>query len=473
MQFEMRDGANSVQDGESINVSGSSWHERKSPSKAKSALKRTVKFAVLAALLLVIAKLVTGNMAGSNHAPVDKKGDRAVPVNVATAKLSEVPIEIRSIGNVTPYSVVNVTPQVNGQLSKVFFTQGQLVKKGDLLCQIDPRPYQASLDQAEGNVARDKAQIKAAEANMAKDQAQIGQLEANLTKDTAQLSYASRQKVRYHELVQEGAVSHEQSDQMNMNEAQAQATLQADNKAIENARAVVRSDLAQIETARGTLRADQGAAENARIQLGWTQIRSPIDGRTGSLNVYEGNVVTANTGSPIVTIAQVKPIYVTVTVPEQYLNDVRRAHQAGTLKMVALIGGKKTDAVGGTISFMENTVNTTTGTIMLRASFNNADEHLYPGQFVDVVLTMPPGGTSVVVPSRAVQATQQGRSVYVLKNNGRVELTPVTVGQTFAESAAITNGLSAGDVVVTDGQLQLTPGAKVRVQPTRDEESGN
>jgi multidrug efflux system membrane fusion protein len=455
-----------------MNVSGSSWQKKPSPSKLKSLIVIGVKIAVLVALVLLIANSATSYLAGSKRSGAEKKADRAVPVNVATAQLSEVPIEIRSIGNVTPYSVVNITPQVSGQLSKVHFTQGQLVRKGELLFEIDPRPYRASLDQAEGNVARDRAQIKAAQANLAKDEAQIGQLEANLNRDNAQLSYASRQKARYQELVQQGAVSHEQSDQMNTSETQALATLQADRMAIENAKAVVRSDAAQIETALGTLRANEGAAENARIQLSWTKIRSPIDGRTSSLNVYEGNVVTANSTAPIVTIAQVKPIYVTVTVPEQYLNDVRRAHQAGSLKLVALIGGSKTDSVNGAISFMENTVNTTTGTIMLRASFGNVDEHLYPGQFVDVVLRMPPAGSSVVVPSRAVQATQQGRSVYVVKN-GKAELTPVKVGQTFAESSSIISGLSAGDVVVIDGQLQLTPGAKVRVQPTRADEPGS
>ena len=401
------------------------------------------------------------------------KKERAVPVNVAVAESSEVPIEIRSVGNVTPYSVVNVTPQVGGQLVKVYFTQGQFVRKGDLLFQIDSRQYDAAVSQAEGNVAKDRAQIEAAQANLAKDMAQVGALEANLSKDTAQANYANAEKGRYSLLVSEGAVSHEQSDQMNTNAATAQATIQADQKAIENARAVVRADQAAIKTAQGTLKADEGAADNARIQLGWTQIRSPIDGRTGSLNVYEGNVVSASSTTPLVTIAQVSPIYVTVTVPEQYLDDVRRAQRDGVLKMQALIEGVKTDSAEGTISFIENTVNMTTGTILLRASFANANQHLFPGQFVDVVLTMPPSGKSVVVPARAIQTTQSGQSVYLVKRNGRAVLTTVEVGQTYGDRAAVTKGIAAGDLVVTDGQLELTPGARVQVQKDEDNRSRN
>jgi multidrug efflux system membrane fusion protein len=436
------------------------------------AYARSSKLRLLVALLALVAAgcattyFVWHGMSGKE----EHKKERSVPVTVARAQLSSVPIQLRSIGNVTPYSVVNITPQVSGQLLKVCFSQGQLVKKGDLLFQIDPRPYKAALAQAEGNVAKDKALIEAARANEAKDQAQVGQLEANLSKDKSQLTYASKEKGRYTELVEEGAVSHEQSDQMTNNEEQAKAIIDADKKAIENALAVVRSDRAQIATAEGTLKADEAAAENARIQLGWTEIRSPIEGRTSSLQVYQGNVVTANTSNPIVTIAQILPIYVSVTVPEQYLNDVRRAQQSGTLSMQALIEGQKADSVRGTISFIENTVNMNTGTIMLRASFENRDMHLYPGQFVDVVITMPPAGATVVVPAHAIQTTQQGPSVYVVNDN-TVELRPVTVGQQSGENAAILEGLKSGEIVVTDGQLQLSPGAHVRIQGDKDEPS--
>ncbi|HEY9714785.1 MAG TPA: biotin/lipoyl-binding protein, partial [Chroococcales cyanobacterium] len=297
------------------------------------------------------------------------KQDRVVPVTVATARTDAVPIEIHSIGNVLPYSTVNVIPQASGQLTKVCFTQGQYVKKGQLLFQIDPRPYQAALDQALGNCARDEAQIQQAQANKSRDIANVGQLQANKQRDMAQAKYADVEVGRYATLVQQGAVSHEQSDQVNTNLATAQATIDADQKAIENAQAVVNADNAAIETAKGTLKADQAAAQNARIQLGWTQIRSPIDGRTSSLNVYQGNIVTANSNQPLVSIAQVQPIYVNFTVPEQNLDVVRSNLASGKLEVDALIEGVKADAVKGNVSFLESTVNTTTGTIVMRAAF--------------------------------------------------------------------------------------------------------
>ncbi|MDP3508649.1 MAG: efflux RND transporter periplasmic adaptor subunit [Candidatus Melainabacteria bacterium] len=401
----------------------------------------------------------------SKGGPGGKGGkDKIVPVLVATSGERALPIELRSIGNVAPFSVVNITPQVGGQLLKVHFTQGDFVKKGQLLFQIDPRSYQASLAQAEGNVARDKAQIEAAQANLARDETMIGQAYANLRKDKAQAKYTDVQVARYAELVREGAVSKEQSDQIITSAAQAQATIDADMKMVENAQAVTRGDRAAIETARGNLGADQGLADQARLQLSWTKIYSPLDGRTGSLNVYEGNVVSPNSTTPLVTIAQVNPIYVNVTVPEQYLNDLRRSQANGTLKIKALVEGRKAEAVKGHISFMENTVNTNTGTILLRASFDNAGHKLFPGQFVDVVISMPPAGKSVVVPARAVQTTQQGNSVYVLKPDNTVDLVKVKLGQSSGELIAVLDGLKVGQTVVTDGQLQLSPGSKVKVQ---------
>ncbi|MBS1990128.1 MAG: efflux RND transporter periplasmic adaptor subunit [Cyanobacteria bacterium SZAS LIN-2] len=429
---------------------------------------------IIIALIVLIAGSVLiyfapGMLKGAEPSKAEKKRDRVVPVTVATAGLQTVPIEIRSIGNVLAFSTVNVTPQVSGQLTKVYFTQGQFVKKGDLLFQIDPRQYQAALAQAEGNVAKDRAMVQSAMANMMKDKATVGQYEANLKKDRASLAYANLEKGRYAMLVDQGVVSHEQSDQYNTNAATADATIQADMKAIENAKASLQVDQAAIDTAKGTLQSDQGVADNARLQLSWTTIRSPMDGRTSSLNVYEGNIVNA-TGmpQPMVSIAQVNPIYVTVAVPEQYLADLRRAQQEGTLKMQALIEGRKADYVTGTISFMENTVNTSTGTITMRASFANQDSRLYPGQFVDVLISMPPKGPSVTVPTRAVQNTQQGTSVYVVKPDKTVTLTTIKAGQASGDFTAVLEGINVGDIVVTDGQLQLSPGAKVQVQPSPD-----
>lgn len=399
---------------------------------------------------------------------VEKRKERAVAVNIAIARASSLPLEIRTIGNVTPYSIVNVTPQVSGQLQSVFFKQGDFVKKGQLLFQIDPRPYEATLAQIRGNIARDNAQVSAAVSNLARDEANIGQARANLHRDVAQQKFAQLQKWRYGMLAKEGAISQESSDQMSTTEAQADAAIEADKRAIENAKAVTDADKALIQTAKANLSADQGLLSNAQLQLQWTKIYAPISGRTSSLNVNAGNIVAANTANPIVSIAQVNPIYVTASVPEQYLNEIR-AMNHGSLRMQAMIGGKITDSVQGTISFMENTVNVSTGTIALRATFDNGNDHLYPGQFVDVVVTLPATGNTIVIPSRAIQTTQKGQSVYVVLKNGTVELRPVQVSRIFAENAAVSSGLAPGEIVVTDGQLQLVPGAKVQVAGTRAE----
>ncbi|SRR5579875_330491 len=437
------------------------------PGRRSRSAWRKAAALVLAIAFLSAAGFTGQRLLGGASAPSRKPGEAPVPVTVATATVQTVPIEVHTVGNVQPYSVVNVVPQVGGQLTRVYFTQGQNVKKGDLLFEIDPRPAQAAVAQAEGNVERDAAQLQQAKANVARDTATVGQLQANLTKDQASAAYAALEAFRYKELAAQGAVSHEQADQMNTNAATARATLEADKEAILNAQAIVQADRAGVKTAEGTLAADRAAADTSRIQLGWTRIRSPIDGRTGSLNVYPGNVVAANSTTPLVTIDQVQPIYVSFTVPEQYLAELRQNMANHTLAVQAMIEGSKTDAVQGSVSFLDNTVNTSTGTVTLRAAFANADNRLFPGQFVDVVLTMPPGGPSVVVPATAVQTSQQGTAVYVVKGDNIVEFTPVQVLRTRGDLAAIGQGLSAGDVVVTDGQLQLTPGARIQIVSDR------
>lgn len=418
--------------------------------------------------LVCIVLVATGVYFFGQHqstAP-DGRGSKmkaSVPVTVALATTETVPIEIRTTGNILPYSVVSIVPQVNGQLSKVYFTQGQTVKAGDLLFLINPAPYKASLDQALGNVAKDKANIQAAIANTARDQATISQYRANLQKDQASLKYAQVEANRYKSLVQQGAISQEQADQTLTSDATATAQIEADKKQIENGIAVVNSDKAQIETAKGTLEADEAVAANAKIQLDWCTIHAPIDGRTGSLQVYEGNVVVANNATPLVTIAQVQPIYVQFTIPEEYLTAVRRCLANNTLTIRAMIEGMATDHVAGTASFLENTVNTTSGTALLRATFRNSKLRLYPGQFVDVSVSMPPDAPSVVVPVSAIQTTQKGNAVYVVGPDKTVQLVQVELARTSDDWAAISSGVNAGDTVVTDGQLQLTPGVSVSI----------
>ena len=291
-------------------------------------------------------------------------------------------------------------------------------------------------------------------------------LQATLSKDVASAQYAAAEMKRYGLLVQQGAVSHEQSDQMSTNNATAQALIEADKKSVENEQEVLKADQAAIATARGTLEADEAAADNSRIQLGWTKISSPLDGRTGSLNVYQGNIVQANQTTALVTIDQIQPIYIQFTLPEQNLDQIRESIANNTLRVDALIEGRKADSVRGTVSFLQNTVDTTSGTVGLRATSPNLTKNLFPGQFVDIVVTMPSDGQTVVVPATALQTSQQGNSVYVVKPDNTVDFVSVDVKRTFGNMAAIGSGIKAGDTVVTDGQLQLTPGAKISIQQT-------
>lgn len=406
----------------------------------------------------------TSTAEGTTNA--QKQGVEAVPVLTAVATMKSLPLEIRNIGNVEPYSIVNVIAQVGGQLTHVYFTQGEDVKRGDLLFLIDPRPYKAQLQQAEANVVRDQSQIRSAQANLERDTAAAHQAEANLTRDTAQQRYADVEVGRYQTLVREGAVSHEQSDQINTNSQTAGATVLSDKAAVENAKAVMSADKAAIGQARASLAADQAAAENLRIQLGFTEIRSSVDGVTGALNFYEGNVVRANDTTPLVTINQIAPIYVTFSVPETNLDQIKKAQALGVLKVKVFINGSKEHTEEGHLSFIDNTVDKTTGAIKIRATFPNADRLLWPGQFVNVVVTLPQLAESVVIPSRAVQSDQQGQSVFVVKPDNTVIFAPVEVQRTRGEYSVITKGLQAGDVVVIDGQLKLTPGAAVKVVDT-------
>lgn len=419
----------------------------------------------IAALAIGIAWFFNSqNNAKTTDALMDGRAASApVPVLTAQATMKSLPLEIRNIGNVEAYSIVNVIAQVGGQLSHVYFTQGQDVKHGELLFQIDPRPYQAQLEQAQANVVRDQSQIQSAQANLEKDLANAQQAQANLNRDLAQQRYADTEVKRYQALVQEGAVSHEQSDQMSTSAETASAVVQSDRAAVENAKAVIDSDKAAIGQAKASLVADQSAAENLRIQLGFTEIRSPVDGVTGALNVYQGNVVRANDQTALVTINQIKPIYVTFSVPENNLDKIRTAQALGTLAVRAYVDGSKQHPVDGRLSFIDNTVDRTTGAIKLRATFPNEDRALWPGRFVNVVVTMPDEGESIVVPSQAVQSDQQGTSVFVVQPNNTVSFVSVEVKRTRGEFSVIGKGLKAGDKVVIDGQLKLTPGASVKI----------
>jgi len=355
---------------------------------------------------LIVASLLCSCSPGGRTPPPGPQ--KAVPVTIGSAVLKNVPIQFRAIGTVEAYSTVSVKTMVGGQIMKVGFSEGQDVRKGDLLFEIDPAPYEAALKMAEAARARDIA------------------LKENAEKEVR----------RYASLVEKNLVPRQQYEQFVSSAAALEATVQA-----------------------GT-----AAVENARVQLAYCFLRSPIDGRTGSLLVQQGNVVKAN-DAILVTINQVVPIRVSFSVPEQYLADVRKYKAAGTLKVEAAPQDGKADPVPGTLSFIGNAVDPATGTIPLKGTFPNTDRRLWPGQFANVVLTLTVRPGAVVVPSEAIQTGQQGQYVFIVRPDFTVEARPVTPGEVFEGGTVIGKGVLAGEKVVTDGQLRLVPGAKV--EPTK------
>jgi membrane fusion protein, multidrug efflux system len=341
-------------------------------------------------------------------------GGGVVPVTVASVVQKNVPIELTGIGTVEPYSTVSIRVQVTGTILQVHFKEGQDVKKGDLLFTIDPRPFEATLKQAQ----------------------------AVLAKDMSLLENAREQARRYAELVKKEYVSREQYDQIqssaNANEA--------------------------------TVEADRAAVENAKVQLSYCHLYSPVDGRTGDLLVDEGNLVRTNDATPLITINQITPIYVTFSLPEQNLIAIKEGMGRGKLKVLAIIPQSEDRPEVGVLTFVDNAVDRTTGTIKLKGTFANANRRLWPGQFVKVAVTLADEPNAVVVPSQAIQTGQDRQQVYVLKSDSTVEVRTVVVNRTIANDAVIEKGVQPGEQVVTDGQFLLGPGTKVQVKKEGDRE---
>jgi len=361
-----------------------------------------------------------------------KKGGGDVPVSVVKVGKRDVPINIQVIGNVEPYSTIAVKAQVGGILNKVSFQEGDFVKTGDLLFSVDPRPLRAQLDQMMATLAKNNAQLK--------------QAEANLARDIAQAQYAQAQANRYAKLMQEGVISKEQSEQTRTN---------AD--AVEQA---VSADRAAIESAKAEIVATQATVENHKVQLDYTEIRSPIDGRTGNIMVKQGNVVNANT-MDLMTINQVEPIYVTFAVPESQLRDVKKYMAVGKLPVTVAPQDDEAATEVGHLTFVDNSVDPATGTIKLKGTFPNKNHRLWPGQFVRVTLRLTTQINALVVPNQAVQTGQDGEFVFVVKEDRTVESRPVTTSVRVDQDMVVSKGLEFGETVVTEGQLRLSPGARV------------
>ncbi|HEY8184128.1 MAG TPA: efflux RND transporter periplasmic adaptor subunit [Thermoanaerobaculia bacterium] len=336
-----------------------------------------------------------------------KRADEKVPVTVAKVSQKDVPVQLRAIGNVQAFSNVSIRAMVGGQLTNVWFREGDDVRRGQRLFTIDPRPYQAALQQAEANLARDEANYRNAQS----------------------------EAVRYAELVKKDYVTKEDYDKIT----------------------------SAAESAKAVLAADRAAIDNERLQLAYCNITAPIDGRTGSLMVHAGNIVRANDTNALVVINQVTPIYVQFAVPESQLGQLRARGGLGVPVSAAPQKGGAAIATGR-LSFIDNAVDMTTGTITLKAVFPNQNRALWPGQFVTVAVTLQDRPNAVVVPTQAIQTGQRGQYVFVVKQDQSVEMRSVTVADTVEQESIIENGLGPGETVVTDGQLRLTPKSRVDVK---------
>jgi multidrug efflux system membrane fusion protein len=377
----------------------------------KNAMKKSIL--IPATFVLLVAMLAGG------CSRAVKKEASGVPVLVAKAAETNVPVQIDPppVGHVTAISTVTIHSQIGGIISQVHFKEGSEVKSNALLFTIDPRPTQAALDQARANLERDSGQLEYQKANYARDQ----------------------------KLLAAKIISQDQFD----------------------------TDTASRDAATGTVAADKAAITNAMLNLEFTEIRAPFDGVTGSLQFHEGNVVKAPDDT-LLTINQIHPIYVQFAVPEQFLPEIQKQMREKTLKVSVTYQNMTVAPPQGELTFVDNSVDMTTGTILLKATFPNEDDALWPGQFVNVTLTLSKLTNAVVVPSQAVQVGQNGQFIYVVNADPTnaasqiVEMRTVQTGITFNNKTVVTKGLKVGETVVTDGQLRLAPKMKVTVKSSGD-----
>ena len=365
-------------------------------------------FAYFPALIALLCSLAVGSCTGqaqqaSPQAPAGGRG-AAVPVVTATAVQRSVPVIVTAVGTAESITTAQVRSQVTGRLAEVHFAEGQDVEAGQPLFTIDPQPFQVALDQATAVLAR----------------------------DTAQATNAQAQVERFENLFKRGLISRDQYE----TQAATAAALKA------------------------TTAADEAAIAGAKLNLQYTKVTATAAGRTGALLVHPGDLVQANNTAPLVVINQVAPIYVSFAVPGKLLEEVRRAQRSAPLRVIAKLPGEDDAMEDGRLTFIDNTVDPQTATIRMKATFTNPTHRLWPGQYADVVLQLRDDPRAVVIPSVAVQSGQQGSFVFVVAD-GQAQMRPVTVARVQGDQSVIESGITPGDVVVTDGQLRLTPNARV------------
>jgi multidrug efflux system membrane fusion protein len=355
-----------------------------------------------------LAPTVAALLVGCSSAPDESKDSSPAPVRVARVVKKDVPVQLSAVGNVEALTTVEVRARVAGQLKQVHFTEGDFVKENDLLFTIDPAPIQAALDGAKATLAKDEAQARE----------------------------AVRERDRNASLLDDTAVSRE----------------------------TYQRSVARAESTAAQVLVDRAAVEKAKLDLQYCTIRSPLTGATGRLLVDQGNLIQDYGPRSLVEITQVQPIYVTFSLPERNLAEVQKYRAAGPLKVQAHLPGAGVDPEDGTVTFVNNKVDTRTGTITLRGTFENKHRRLWPGQFVEAALTLRTEPGALLVPARAVGDGPHGTFVYVLKDDQTAEVRPVVQDRVVGEQAVIRSGLQDGETVVTEGQLRLHPGAQVKAQ---------
>ena len=367
---------------------------------------------------------------------------QTAPVRAVAAVATDVPLDVSAVGNVEAMASVDVKSRVAGQILRVDFEEGQNVERGQLLFEIDPEPLERQIAETQADLAKDAALEQQARANVAKDQATLRQTAAAANRGL--------------ELQKEGIFSREQTEQVVATNESTQASLEADQAAVESAAASAKADRARLS--------------QTQLQLTYTKITAPITGRAGAINVKAGNLIKDNDAA-LVTLLQMSPIYVSFGLPEQLLPEIRKYNEAHPLLIQAATGNGQGEATG-TLRFIDNTVDTTTGTIKIKAEFANAQRTLWPGEFVNVQARLNLEHNRVVVPSRTVQTGPQGKYVWVMDAaNNTVAMRPVQVLRNYTppkaiEQAVIGTGLQPGEMVISEGQMRLAPGMKVRVLKT-------
>ena len=378
-------------------------------------VSRGYTFAHAAALAIVVLALASG-CTGKESAPT-AMAQAPVAVLIAPVLQKTVPNQLHEVGTVEAYSTVSIKSRVEGHLEAIHFKEGDYVKKGQPLFTLDRRTYQAAVDQASANLAKDAGQAKQAETD----------------------------EQRYAYLLKFGVGSREQYDQAHAKAASLIAAAAA----------------------------DRAAVESMRLNLAYTEIRSPIDGRTGHLSNHEGDLIKADADTAMVVINQIEPIYVDFHIPESDLAQVRQDMQKRSLEVDAAIPGQPQAPEHGLLSFIENSVDSTTGQILLKGLFQNENRRLWPGLYVNAVLTLHEIPNAIVVPSQAIQNGQQGSFVFVVGHDMKVQSRPVVAGTSLDGQTIVERGLAQGETVVTDGQLRLAPGMTVKVKESLNGGAGS